>query len=102
MIQRDYPGAELLEVGLADLAASRYSAEALAICAMPARLRSCGVPIPEVTLVDNAEIRMYRELGRTGEGNPHLAMNGILRRLDAYASTAETCRHRAEKNKGRV
>lgn len=99
MIQHELPGADLLEAGLADLRANRYSPEALAICALQGRLRHCGVEVPEVTLAGDAEIQMYYELGRNGERNPHVAMNGIMRRLDAYASAAEARLQRAV-NKG--
>ncbi len=99
MIQLDLPGAEILEAGLADLKANRYSPEALAICALEGRLRKCGVDVPESNLAGDAEVLMYKELGRIGERNPHAAMNGIMRRLDAYASNAEARRHRAVKDK---
>ncbi len=99
MIHLDLPGADILEAGLADLRANRCSPQALAICAMKSRLRNCGVDVPESNSVGDAEVLMYRELRRIGERNPHAAMNGILRRLDAYASNAEARRHRRERQR---
>jgi hypothetical protein len=101
MIQHDLPGAEILKAGLADLQANRYSPEALAICALRGRLQNSGVDVPKADLLRDAEILMYEELGRIGESNPHAAMTGILRRLDAYASNDEARRHRAAKDKVR-
>ena len=94
MIQRDLPGVDVLEAGLSALEKNGYTPEALAVWALHGRLRNCGVDVPDMTLAGEAEIRMYEELGRSGERNPHAAMNGIMRRLDAYASAAEARRHR--------
>jgi hypothetical protein len=99
VIQRDLPGADVLEVGLSALEQNGYTPEALAVWALHGRLRNCGVDVPDMTLVGDAEIRMYEALGRRGEGNPHAAMNGLMRRLDAYASAAEARRHRGPQDK---
>jgi hypothetical protein len=99
VIQRDLPGADVLEAGLSALQQKSYTPEALAVWALHGRLRNCGVDVPDMTLVGDAEIRIYEELGRIGERNPHAAMNGIMRRLDAYASAAEARRHRGTEEK---
>ncbi len=88
MIQRDLPGADIVERGIGDLLHDRESPEALAICAVQGRLRRCGVKVPEVQC-ERAEIRMYETLASQGEANPHSALNAIMRRIDAYASAAE-------------
>ena len=89
MIYPDLPGAELLEAGLADLLKNELSPQALAVCALRPRLNAIGVAVVGLPLSDDAEILMYKALARSGEPNPHTAMNAILRRLDAYASAAE-------------
>jgi hypothetical protein len=84
---RHLPGGDLVEKGLADLAAGQESAEALLVSIGAARLRSRGVAVAD-PLAD-PEHRLYERLGREDPDSAHSRYNGLLRRLTSFESALE-------------
>jgi hypothetical protein len=82
------PGGDRVDRGLEDLAWGRETAESLMLSLAAPRLRREGVPLP-VTLLAEADIRLYRLLERQ-DGD--LAHARYLSRLRQIASFADACR----------
>ncbi len=84
------PGWEIVDPGLADLAAERVTNESLAISIAAPRLRREGVPVsPEL---EEPERRLYRSLAATEGGLAHARYNAILRRLVSFADACRLAR----------
>jgi len=81
------PGADLVEKGLADLAAGAESAEALLVSAGAPRLRALGLPI--ASPLEDAEHRLYELLARDDPDAAHSRYNALIRRLVSYERAAE-------------
>lgn len=81
------PGGDLVAAGLADLAGSRVSVEALLVSIAAPRLRALGLPVGE-PLAD-AEHRLYDQLARQDADSAHSRYNALLRRLTAFESALE-------------
>lgn len=81
------PGGELIDAGLADLAAGEETVESLLVSAAAPRLRREGVPVPLGDFPD-PESRLYRLLERR-EGD--LAHARYLAHLRQAASFADAC-----------
>jgi hypothetical protein len=77
------PGGELVEGGLADVAAGVESVPALLVAAFAARLRSEGVPVPEHDLPD-PEHRLYRLLAREDADSAHGRYNALMRQMVSF------------------
>jgi hypothetical protein len=89
-----FPGGELVEAGLADIAAGRTSAAALLVAAAGPRLERAGIRVPEHAL-DTSGRELYAlleaELGRRA----HSRYNALQRRIVAYcAARAQDARRR--------
>ncbi len=64
-----FPGGDLVEKGLADLAASRETVESLLVSIGAPRLRLAGIPVPDKTF-PNPERRLYDRLVLEGSRTP--------------------------------
>jgi len=83
----DLPGGDLVAKGLADLALSTVTVEALLVSIGAPRLRDRGV-IVDAPLAD-AEHRLYAQLALEDSDAAHSRYNALLRRLTAFESALE-------------
>ena len=82
----DLPGADLVNAGLADLAAGRISIEAALVSLVPTRLRSLGIYLPAPP-IDNAPDRLYELVeDEVGEAAAHSRYNALRRRFASFMS----------------
>ncbi|HXV75647.1 MAG TPA: hypothetical protein VD788_04950 [Candidatus Polarisedimenticolaceae bacterium] len=84
------PGGDLVDAGLADLAAGRETAASLVVSAAAPRLRREGVPLGAV--FDDPEIRLYRLLSASEGELAHARYNAYLRRLVSFADACRAAR----------
>ena len=84
------PGADLIETGLADLAAGLESVAALVVAIGAPRLSALGVPVPETP--DQPEHRLYALLAREDSDSAHSRYNALIRRLVSFERAAECAR----------
>ncbi len=91
------PGADLVRCGLEDLAHARATPEAALIEVARTRLRSLGLPVPEVpTARGDAELRLYARLGaRHPDRDPYVLYCAWLDQLESFLSALEQQRARA-------
>jgi hypothetical protein len=80
------PGGDLIQRGLADLAAERESAEALLVAIGAPRLRKLGFQVPDVA---DAEHKLYGLLSRESGNDAHSRYNALLRKLVSFERAAE-------------
>jgi hypothetical protein len=83
-----FPGADLVEKGLVDLAEKRETPEALLVSMGAPRLRAAGVPVPDQTIAE-PERRLYELLAREDEDSAHSRYNALVRRLVSFEDAAE-------------
>lgn len=81
------PGGDLVAKGLADLARSSETVEALLVSIATARLRERGVVV-SAPLAD-PEHRLYDRLVREDPDSAHSRYNALLRRLTSFESALE-------------
>ncbi len=81
------PGGDLVAKGLADLARSSETVEALLVSIATARLRERGVVVRS-PLAD-PEHRLYDRLAREDPDSAHSRYNALLRRLTSFESALE-------------
>jgi hypothetical protein len=79
---RAFPGGDLVERGLEDLAAGSESAEALLVSIGAPKLSSLGIDVPS-TFAD-PERRLYLLLARDDEDSAHGRYNAVVRRLVSF------------------
>jgi hypothetical protein len=87
-IDPSLPGAELIDQGIADLAAGRETAEALLVAIGATRLRAAGLDVPEPGIED-PEHRLYDLISRTEPRSAHSRYNALIRRLVSLERAAE-------------
>jgi hypothetical protein len=80
------PGANLVERGMADLAAGRESAEALLVSIGAPRLRTIGIDPPGP--IAEPEHKLYLLLAREQGDAAHSAYNALIRRLVSFERAA--------------
>ena len=85
------PGGELIDRGLADMAAGRETAESLLISLAAPRLAREGVPVPR-HIFDDAESRLYRLLERDDEALAHARYNALRRQVVSFADACALAR----------
>ncbi len=82
MVVAHFPGAELIEAGLADLTAGLVTIESLLVSIAAPGLRDVGVaagqPIPD------AELRLYALLSARDGDAAHSQYNALLRRVASF------------------
>ncbi len=84
------PGAELIQKGLADLAAGAETIEALLVSIGAPRLRDLGFEVPSTFA--EAEERLYLALARDDPAGAHGRYNALVRRLVSFERAAESAR----------
>ena len=81
------PGGDLVQKGLADLAESRVTIEALLVSIAAPRLARRGLlaaaPLPD------PEHRLYEQLAREDSDSAHSRYNALLRRLVSFERALE-------------
>lgn len=88
--QLGLPGGELVDAGLADLAANDVTVASLAVSLAEPRLRREGVPVSRVE--DDPERRLFARLSETEGRLAHARYNAILRRLVSFADACRLVR----------
>lgn len=78
------PGSEIVDTGLADLAAGRISAESLAVSIAMPRLKREGLPVMPAHA--DPEDRLYQLLSRQSSDLAHARYNAYLRQLSSFAA----------------
>jgi hypothetical protein len=86
-VDRSLPGAELVELGIADLAAGIESVESLLVSIGAPRLRELGIAV-ERPLPD-PERRLYDLLAADDPDSAHARYNALLGRLISFERAAE-------------
>jgi len=84
------PGGDIVDAGLADLAAGHTSPESLAVSLAAPRLRREGVPVSGV--LEDPERRLFEWLSRTEGDLAHARYNAYLRRLVSFADACPLAR----------
>ncbi len=84
------PGGEVVDVGLADLAAGRETAASLLVSIAAPRLRREGIPVGPG--LPDPEERLYRFLERTDGDLAHARYNAHLRRMVSFADACRVVR----------
>lgn len=88
----DLPGAELVPPGVEDLAAGRWTVNALLVAIGAPRLR--GYLVLPAVLPDEPNRRLYAALGAAGVPDPYSAYNALLRRLVSFEHAVEAVQPR--------
>jgi hypothetical protein len=86
----DLPGAEIVEVGLEDLAQERETVESLLVSMAAARLRDLGFSV--AAPIADPEIRLYRLLSAQLGDAAHARYNSLVRRLVSFQRAAACAR----------
>lgn len=83
-----FPGGDLVEEGLADLARGAETIAALLVSIGAPRLRRIGLPVPE-EVYPTPEHRLYEKLAETDSDSAHSRYNALVRRLVSFENAAE-------------
>jgi hypothetical protein len=83
-----FPGGDLVQEGLADLARGAETVPALLVSIGAPRLRRLGLPVPE-TAVPSPEHRLYEKLAESDPDSAHSRYNALVRRLVSFENAAE-------------
>jgi hypothetical protein len=86
------PGADIIERGLADLAAGIESVESLLVSVGARRLRALGIAVDRP--FRSPEHRLYARLAAEGGGGAHARYNALIRRLVSFERAAECVKPR--------
>lgn len=87
------PGADIVDTGLADLAAGQTTVEGLLVSLAEPRLRREGVPVGAVEHAP--ERRLYELLARTLRDSAHARYGAYLRRMVSFADACRFVRIQA-------
>lgn len=85
------PGGEIIDAGLAALAAGEESVESLLVSLAAPRLRREGVPLPR-TLLPDSEMRLYHLLVETSGDLAHARYLAYLRQAASFADACSNAR----------
>jgi len=85
------PGADLIEQGLADLAAERVTEHALLVLVGEPRLRRLKIAFPAYrpALKHPVEHMLYDFLEQKYDSDPYSRYNSLLRRMNSFAHALE-------------
>ncbi len=86
---RDLPGWELVEPGLADLAAGRRTVPSLLVSLAVTRLRMLGLEVGAP--IADASMELYRMLGAELGDAAHGRYNALVRRLTSFLRAGQAC-----------
>jgi hypothetical protein len=90
------PGQELVELGLADLAAGRISDFSLLVLIAAPRLTRLGIEVPNGSGLRPYEHQLYARLEERLGAGAHSYYNSLIRRIVSYARSLERARSRGE------
>lgn len=84
-----FPGGDLVQEGLADLAQGvEDTIPALLVLIGAPRLRRIGLPVPETAILI-PEHRLYEKLEESDPDSAHSRYNALIRRLVSFENAAE-------------
>jgi hypothetical protein len=83
-----FPGGDLVQEGLADLARGAETVPALLVSIGAPRLRRLGLPVPQTTFF-SPEMRLYEQLAEADSDSAHSRYNALVRRLVSFENAAE-------------
>ncbi|MFY9825555.1 MAG: hypothetical protein WAM82_29545 [Thermoanaerobaculia bacterium] len=83
-----FPGGDLVQEGIADLARGVESIPSLLVSIGAPRLRRIGLPIPD-TVIGSPEHRLYEKLAESDSDSAHSRYNALVRRLVSFENAAE-------------
>ena len=83
-----FPGGDLVQEGLADLARGEETIPALLVSIGATRLRDIGLPVSG-NAFPSPEHRLYERLAESDPDSAHDRYNALLRRLVSFENTAE-------------
>ncbi len=83
-----FPGGDLVQEGLADLARGAETIPALLVSIGAPRLRRLGLPVPKMA-VPSPEHRLYEKLAESDPDSAHSRYNALVRRLVSFENAAE-------------
>lgn len=83
-----FPGGDLVQEGLADLARGADTIPALLVSIGAPRLRRLGLPVPG-SIVPSPEHRLYERLAESAPDSAHSRYNALVRRLVSFENAAE-------------
>ncbi|MHB1537571.1 MAG: hypothetical protein ACYCUM_04570 [Solirubrobacteraceae bacterium] len=86
-IPADFPGSEIVSVGLADIEAGRETPSAMLVAMAAPRLRRVGVAVPELA-IERPSHRLYELLSEEGPG-AHSRYNALVGRVVSFARASE-------------
>lgn len=90
-----FPGGELVQEGLADLARGVETIPALLVSIGAPRLRRIGLAVPQ-GVFPSPEHRLYERLSETDPDSAHSRYNALVRRLVSFENAAECAGYRAQ------
>jgi hypothetical protein len=82
-----FPGGDLVQEGLADLARGVETIPSLLVSIGAPRLRRIGLTVPEG--FPSPEHRLYERLSETDPDSAHSRYNALVRRLVSFENSAE-------------
>jgi hypothetical protein len=85
-----FPGGQMVDTGLADLAEGRVSAESLLVSLAASRLRREGVPLKRVHA--NPEKALFGLLARGSGDLAHARYGALLRQISSFADSCRRAR----------
>jgi hypothetical protein len=83
-----FPGGDLVQEGLVDLARGVETIPALLVLIGAPRLRRLGLLVPETT-VPSPEHRLYEKLAESDPDSAHSRYNALVRWLVSFENAAE-------------
>lgn len=83
-----FPGGDLVQEGLADLARGVESIPALLVSIGAPRLRRIGLSVPG-SVLPSPELRLYEKLAESDSDSAHSRYNALVRRLVSFENAAE-------------
>ena len=83
-----FPGGDLVQEGIADLARGVESIPSLLVSIGAPRLRRIGLTIPD-TVIGSPEHRLYEKLAESDSDSAHSRYNALVRRLVSFENAAE-------------
>ena len=83
----NFPGAELIETGLADLAAGNVTIESLLVSIAAPGLRDVGLAVDHP--IADAELQLYALLAARDGAAAHSHYNALLRRVTSFRRAAQ-------------
>ena len=86
-----FPGGDLIEQGLRDLAASKETELSLLVLVAEPRLRWLGIPFPAITIAVSrpVEHQLYGLLETKYGDDAYARYNSLLRRVSSFARALE-------------